>query len=199
MPSLGLLAVPTDKRARQKAGQRARREAELAEAKRRQRRQRLILGVVVAAIVLGLLTIVSLAGGDDEKDEAASPTTTTTMPKPKVTVPDEPAPTELEKKDLKVGKGPAAKAGDTVDVNYVGVSYADGTEFDASWNRGQTFSFTIGQGDVIKGWDEGVPGMKVGGRRQLTIPGSLAYGDEDTGDGRPHGTLIFVVDLVAIK
>ncbi|MFF8787555.1 FKBP-type peptidyl-prolyl cis-trans isomerase [Streptomyces sp. NPDC015125] len=120
--------------------------------------------------------------------------------KPEIDFPDGPAPTELEIVDLTEGDGPVAKAGDTVSVHYVGVSFSTGEEFDASWNRGKPLQFQLGAGQVIAGWDQGVQGMKVGGRRRLTIPAHLAYGDRGAGGGRiaPGETLIFVCDLVSV-
>ncbi|MEU4499201.1 FKBP-type peptidyl-prolyl cis-trans isomerase [Streptomyces sp. NBC_00210] len=120
--------------------------------------------------------------------------------KPEIDFPEGPAPTELEIVDLWEGDGPVAKAGDTVSVHYVGVAYSTGEEFDASWNRGTPLQFQLGVGQVIAGWDQGVQGMKVGGRRRLTIPAHLAYGDRGAGGGTiaPGETLIFVCDLVAV-
>ena len=119
--------------------------------------------------------------------------------KPEIDFPEGPAPTELEIVDLWEGDGPVAKAGDTVSVHYVGVAYSTGEEFDASWNRGTPLQFQLGVGQVIAGWDQGVQGMKVGGRRQLTIPAHLAYGDRGAGASiKPGETLIFVCDLVAV-
>ncbi|MFG2832020.1 FKBP-type peptidyl-prolyl cis-trans isomerase [Streptomyces sp. NPDC048434] len=120
--------------------------------------------------------------------------------KPEIDFPEGPAPTELEVVDLTEGDGPVAKAGDTVSVHYVGVSFSTGEEFDASWNRGKPLQFQLGAGQVIAGWDQGVQGMKVGGRRRLTIPAHLAYGDRGAGGGRiaPGETLIFVCDLVSV-
>ncbi|MCF3174221.1 MULTISPECIES: FKBP-type peptidyl-prolyl cis-trans isomerase [Streptomyces] len=120
--------------------------------------------------------------------------------KPEIDFPEGPAPTELEIVDLKEGDGPVAKAGDTVSVHYVGVSFSTGEEFDASWNRGKPLQFQLGAGQVIAGWDKGVQGMKVGGRRRLTIPAHLAYGDRGAGGGliAPGETLIFVCDLVSV-
>ncbi len=119
--------------------------------------------------------------------------------KPTIEVPGGDAPTELVSKDIKVGKGPAAKAGDNVSVQYVGALYDDGTVFDNSWDRGEPFTFGLGQGQVIPGWDQGVAGMKVGGRRVLTIPAELGYGDAGAGGAIPPGaTLVFVVDLEKI-
>ncbi|AJE86641.1 MULTISPECIES: FKBP-type peptidyl-prolyl cis-trans isomerase [Streptomyces] len=120
--------------------------------------------------------------------------------KPEVDFPGGEPPADLEIKDITVGDGPEAKAGDTVSVHYVGVAFSSGEEFDASWNRGTPLQFQLGAGQVISGWDQGVQGMKVGGRRQLTIPAHLAYGDRGAGGGRikPGETLIFVCDLVAV-
>ncbi|GHJ38755.1 FKBP-type peptidyl-prolyl cis-trans isomerase [Streptomyces sp. TS71-3] len=120
--------------------------------------------------------------------------------KPEVDFPGGEPPADLEIKDIWEGDGPVAKAGDTVSVHYVGVSFSTGEEFDASWNRGTPLQFQLGVGQVIAGWDQGVQGMKVGGRRQLTIPSHLAYGERGAGGGRiaPGETLIFVCDLVAV-
>lgn len=105
---------------------------------------------------------------------------------------------ELKFTDTVVGTGDEAKKGDTVEVHYVG-TLLDGKKFDSSRDRNQTFSFTIGQGRVIKGWDEGVPGMKVGGKRELTIPADMAYGSRGVGSIPANSTLKFEVELVSIK
>jgi FKBP-type peptidyl-prolyl cis-trans isomerase len=105
---------------------------------------------------------------------------------------------KVDMKDLVVGKGQEAKPGDNVSVHYVG-TLTDGKEFDQSRKRGQPFTFPLGQGRVIKGWDQGVVGMKVGGKRKLTIPPSLAYGDRGAGSIPPNSTLIFEVELLEIK
>ena len=119
--------------------------------------------------------------------------------KPQITVPDGAAPGELELVDEIVGDGPEATAGVQVNVDYVGVAWSTGAEFDASWNRGQLFSFGLGASQVIQGWDEGVAGMKVGGRRRITIPPHLGYGAAGAGGViGPNETLIFVVDLRSI-
>lgn len=118
--------------------------------------------------------------------------------KPEVDFPGGDPPTDLEITDIWEGDGATATAGDTVKVHYVGVAYSTGEEFDASWSRGDPLEFRLGAGQVIAGWDQGVQGMKVGGRRQLVIPPNLAYGDR--GAGRtiaPGETLIFVCDLVS--
>ncbi len=124
-----------------------------------------------------------------------------TKKKPSISIPEKTAPpSELVSQDLEVGSGADAVPGKTVVVNYVGVSWSTGTEFDSSWDRRKTFSFKLGGGQVIKGWDQGVAGMKVGGRRQLTIPPELAYGNRAVGGViEPNETLVFVVDLVAVQ
>jgi peptidylprolyl isomerase len=120
--------------------------------------------------------------------------------KPHVYVPPgEAPPAELVTEDLEAGDGAEASAGDQVEVHYVGVSWSTRQEFDASWNRGDTFSFRLGGGQVIPGWDQGVAGMKVGGRRRLVIPPGMAYGKGGAGGViGPNETLVFVVDLVSI-
>jgi peptidylprolyl isomerase len=128
---------------------------------------------------------------------ATTPTSGPLATEPKVTPPTGPAPAKLEKKDLVLGTGKEAKAGETVTVNYVGVLYKGGKEFDASWKRKEPFQFKLGQGAVIKGWDQGVPGMKVGGRRELVIPSELAYGKTGSPPSiPPNAPLVFVVDLL---
>ncbi len=120
--------------------------------------------------------------------------------KPVVAAPKGGAPAHLVTKDLIKGTGAVAKAGSSVSVNYVGVLYKNGKEFDSSWKRSQTFPFQLGQGQVIKGWDQGVPGMKVGGRRELIIPASLAYGAQGSPPTiPPNAPLVFVVDLLAAR
>ena len=170
--------------------------------------------------------VVAGCGGDDsttESTEATQATTTESPPaestapkkakpaskkakpeggktKPKVTVPSGPPPKQLEVKDIEEGSGGAAKAGDVVSVQYVGVGYESGEEFDASWDRGEPFAFQLGAGMVIPGWDQGVEGMKVGGRRELIIPPALAYGEVGSPPAiGPNETLIFVIDLLAVE
>ena len=117
--------------------------------------------------------------------------------KPEIDFPHGDPPTALDIVDISEGDGPEAKPGQTVRVHYVGVAYSTGEEFDASWNRGEPLEFRLGAGRVIPGWDQGLIGMKVGGRRQLTIPPDLAYGDRGAGGViKPGETLIFVCDLV---
>jgi peptidylprolyl isomerase len=123
------------------------------------------------------------------------------MEKPTVEVAtDQPPPYELRTEDIAVGDGEEARAGSVVEVHYVGVSWKTGEQFDASWDRGDTFKFTLGKRHVIPGWDQGVEGMRVGGRRRLEIPPSLAYGKRGAGGViGPDETLVFVVDLVGVR
>lgn len=119
--------------------------------------------------------------------------------KPEVDFPGGEPPADLEIKEIWEGDGAEAKDGDNVSVHYVGVAFSTGEEFDSSWNRGTPLQFKLGSGMVIKGWDQGVKGMKVGGRRQLIIPAHLAYGDRGAGHAiGPGETLIFVCDLVSV-
>jgi len=119
--------------------------------------------------------------------------------KPEIDFPEGPAPADLEITEIWEGDGPQAKAGDQVKVHYVGVAYSTGEEFDASWNRGSPLEFQLGAGRVIAGWDQGLQGMKVGGRRKLVIPSHLAYGERGAaGVIAPGETLIFVCDLVSV-
>src|SRR5262245_52313662 len=172
------------------------------------RNRLLILPMLAATLAL------AACGGDSKNDETAAKSTATaaaTDPppgkvevtgklgsKPTITItPESPTPPgELQKVDIETGKGKEAKKGDKVSVQYVGVTYHDGKEFDASWNRGEPFEFQLGGGQVIPGWDQGVEGMKVGGRRELVIPPDLGYGDQGSPPTIPGGeTLVFVVDL----
>ncbi|SES18792.1 FKBP-type peptidyl-prolyl cis-trans isomerase [Actinokineospora terrae] len=119
--------------------------------------------------------------------------------KPEVDPIEGAVPTDLEVQDITVGDGPEAPPGQLVSVHYVGVAHSTGEEFDASWNRGDTFAFPLGGGRVIAGWDRGVAGMRVGGRRRLVIPPHLGYGDRGAGAViKPGETLIFVVDLLGV-
>lgn len=153
-----------------------------------------VFGAALAAIVV--IVLVS-SGGDDGSGDAAA--TADLETKPEVTVPDAPA-TELVSEDVVEGDGAAAKEGDEIEVEYVGVAQSTDQEFDSSWERQEPFSFELGAGDVIPGWDEGLVGMKEGGRRLLVIPGDLAYGP--TGqppDIGPDETLVFAVDLIEVE
>jgi peptidylprolyl isomerase len=194
----------------------------------RARRRNTIIGAGVgtAVVIAGVVLLaVNLSGGSKSKSTslAATPTptpsvsTSATPPPPAPTkcakispnppakgepkVPDVTgkAPTKLVVKDLKVGHGKAAKNGDQLTVNYVGVSCSTGTAFDASYTRHQPFTFQLGGHQVIPGWERGMLGMKVGGERELVIPASLGYGASGSGSIKPNETLIFVVSLVKIK
>jgi len=137
---------------------------------------------------------------EDAGAEAAPSEPPEVKGKPKVTVPEGPPPTELQIEDIEPGTGPAAKAGSPISVNYVGVSYSNGEEFDSSFNTGMPFDFQLGAGMVIPGWDQGLEGMKVGGRRQLVIPPELAYGPQGSPPViGPNETLVFVIDLLAVQ
>ena len=128
-----------------------------------------------------------------------TPTSGPLSKQPTVNPPKGAAPATLVSKDLITGSGRAAKAGDSVTVNYVGVLYSNGKEFDASWKRNQPFNFPLGQGQVIPGWDQGVVGMKVGGRRELIIPAKLAYGAQGQAGIPPNSPLVFVIDMLEIQ
>ncbi|MGH3333681.1 MAG: FKBP-type peptidyl-prolyl cis-trans isomerase [Nocardioidaceae bacterium] len=120
--------------------------------------------------------------------------------KPEIDFPDAAPPADLDVTEITVGEGSEATPGNTVRVHYVGVAHSTGEEFDASYNRGEPLEFRLGVGQVIAGWDQGVTGMKVGGRRKLVIPPHLGYGDRGAGAViKPGETLIFVVDLVGVR
>ncbi len=122
------------------------------------------------------------------------------LDKPEIDFPEGPPPTDLEVTDLSEGNGDEAVAGRTVSVHYVGVAHSTGEQFDASYDRGSPLEFRLGAGQVISGWDDGVQGMKVGGRRKLVIPPHQAYGDRGAGGViKPGETLIFVVDLLNVR
>ena len=123
-----------------------------------------------------------------------------THEKPEIDFPDGPPPSDLEITEITEGDGAEAESGKTVHVHYVGVAHSTGEEFDASYNRGEPLQFRLGIGQVISGWDQGVQGMKVGGRRKLVIPPHLAYGARGAGGAiKPNETLIFVVDLLGVN
>ena len=166
---------------------------------------------------LALSTGLAACGSKDKSGTSTAATTTATQPakqpsgalptvsadlksKPVVKVPDALPPDALTTKDIVTGTGAAAKAGDNITVQYEGLTWAGKKQFDASWDRGQAFPFTLGGGQVIPGWDKGIAGMKVGGRRLLVIPPELGYGAAGTPDGSipPNATLVFVVDLKKI-
>jgi peptidylprolyl isomerase len=150
---------------------------------------------VVAAVLLVGVACASRSG-PAAGGTSSRPTGPT---KPTVTVPDGPPPTQLRITDITAGTGAEAKRGSSVTVQYVGVAWSTHKEFDASWDRGQPFTFVLGSGQVILGWDRGIVGMRAGGRRELVIPPDLAYGEQGyPPDIGPNETLIFVVDLVAV-
>jgi peptidylprolyl isomerase len=120
-----------------------------------------------------------------------------TLQKPVIELPGGEAPKDLDILDIVVGTGPEAVPGGTVEVHYVGVQFKDGVEFDASWNRGKTITFPLD--GLIAGWQDGIPGMKVGGRRQLTIPPHLAYGEAGSGHHLSGQTLVFIIDLLGVS
>jgi peptidylprolyl isomerase len=192
----------------------------------RRRRRNTVIGATVGtlAVIGGVIAlIVSLVGGGSGKGSSLTakatptPSTATSPPaaptscapispnppassEPKIPPVTGKAPTTLVVKDIKTGTGTAVKKGQTLSVNYVGVSCSTGKVFDASYPRKQPFKFPLGQGQVIKGWDQGLVGMRVGGQRELVIPASLGYGAAGSGATiKPNETLIFVVDLVSAK
>jgi peptidylprolyl isomerase len=168
--------------------------------------------------LLVLVVLLAACGNDDGGESTASSSDTKaktteepspsalrkalkdTSTKPVIPKPAGSPPRKLVKEDIVKGKGPAAKPGDTLTVNYVGVAFSTGEEFDASWDRGAPFDVPLGAGKVIQGWDRGLVGMRKGGRRVLTIPPELGYGTEGYPPAiAPNETLIFVVDALAIK
>ena len=183
----------------------------------------MVLGVLRPIVLLSVLATLALAACGDDDDgngngessppPAAEEQTETepspseqraaledTSVKPEIPRPSGSPPRRLQTEDIVRGKGPAAKPGDTVFVHYAGVTFSTGEEFDASWNTGRPFPFPLGGGKVIEGWDRGIVGMKVGGRRMLTIPPELAYGAQGFPPAiGPNETLVFVVDLLEIR
>ena len=174
------------------------------------------LPILLACLLLAL--VAASCGGDDEQETAATPEPTAEATpeapgeidpstiskdlseKPAVDKPDGTPPTELVTEDIVKGKGKTAKAGDTVSMQYIGNAWSTGGEFDASWNRGQPLEFPLGAGRVIPGWDQGIVGMKEGGRRLLVIPPDMAYGPQGSPPViGPNETLVFVVDLAKVK
>jgi peptidylprolyl isomerase len=161
-------------------------------------------------VLLVLVLALAGCGGNDEGESAATATATPkatatpdnkdTSKKPVVTVPDELPPDTIQTEDIVKGTGPKAKKGDTVSMQYVGLTWSTSVEFDASWDRGEPFTFKLGEGKVIPGWDEAIPGMQKGGRRMLTIPADKAYGAQGSPPNiGPNECLRFIVDLVKLK
>jgi peptidylprolyl isomerase len=162
--------------------------------------------ILMIAVCVGLLIVGCGDSDDSSTDSTATESTNTTAEapaektKPTVTVPRGAPPKKLEIEELEEGTGAEAKAGDRVTVQYLGVNYKDGKEFDSSWSRNEPFSFGLGAGEVIPGWDQGVEGMKVGGRRELIIPPELAYGEAGAPPAiGPNETLVFVIDLLEVN
>jgi peptidylprolyl isomerase len=168
--------------------------------------------------LLALIPVLALGacGGDDSNEPAAKTTKEKaseqpspaqerqaledTSKRPHIPKPTGSPPRQLVKEDIVKGKGAPAKPGDTLTVQYVGVTFSTGEEFDASWDRGQPFQFPLGRGQVIQGWDRGLLGMRKGGRRMLTIPPAMAYGTSGSPPLiGPNETLVFVVDVIGIK
>lgn len=159
---------------------------------------------VLLTIALCLALAIAGCGGSDSSSSGSTAETATTEEsintKPVVEVPSGPPPKELEEIELIEGTGPEAKAGDNVTVQYVLVDYKSGEEIESSWERNEPLPFTLGSNSVIPGWEQGVEGMKAGGRRELIIPPELAYGPAGSPPTiKPNATLIFVVDMVSIK
>lgn len=214
---VALSAVANEKRQRQDS-LRAQKlaEAKVIEGKQRARATQKKIAYVVGALVLLLVIFALLTRGNTDSGAdttVAAPTTTTAAPtttvalsipaaiatKPTVSVPAGPPPKSLQKTDLIVGTGPEVTAGSNVTVNYVGLSWSTKEEFDTSWGRAPFRVENVGQAAVIPGWNEGLVGMKQGGRRQLVIPPDKAYGEAGQGAKiGPNETLVFVVDAIAV-
>jgi peptidylprolyl isomerase len=207
-PASGRATTNKRRMAKRLAAQRA-----AAERAARRRRKRLAIGGVAAVAVIAVIVLIVVSsGGSKSGHKAASPAPSASVSasafpplppgadpalgtKPTVSAGSGTL-TKLTVTPLVQGKGEPTTAGQTISVNYVGVSYTTGKEFDSSWSRSEPFSFPLGQGQVIKGWDQGLVGVKVGSRVQLDIPADLAYGDNPTG-GQPAGALRFVVDVLS--
>jgi len=150
------------------------------------------LGVFAAALIVAVVVAIASGSGDSEGSGD--------LGQPKVDVPSGPPPKDLQVHDITVGDGPEAQPGDTLTVQYVGVLYQSGKEFDSSWDTGKPFTFQLATGQVIPGWDQGLQGMKVGGRRQLIVPPDLGYGKQgQPPDIPPNSTLVFVIDLLDVQ
>ena len=171
---------------------------------------RRVLALIAVVAVLGATACGDDDGGADGAGEQKDATQTETAPseealkdtstKPEIPKPTGIPPRKLVKHDIVKGRGPGAKPGDVVTVNYVGVNFSNGVEFDSSWDSGAAFPVQLGAGMVIEGWDKGLVGIKKGGRRMLTIPPEMGYGaDGFPPDIPPNETLVFVVDAVSIE
>jgi peptidylprolyl isomerase len=160
----------------------------------------LTLVLCAALAVAGCGSSSSTESTESTGSGSTESSTTAEKTKPTVTVPKGAPPKKLVIKEIEKGSAATAKSGDEVTVQYIGVDYKNGKEFDSSWSRNEPFSFQLGAGQVIPGWDQGVAGMKVGGRRELIIPPSLAYGSAGAPPAiGPDETLIFVIDLLGVK
>jgi peptidylprolyl isomerase len=154
--------------------------------------QKKLIGVLIIAVaIVGILVIKDAVKKPTSTDASASTATSSAPQSGKTNA-------KVKIEDITVGEGQEAKSGDTVVMNYKG-TLEDGTQFDSSYDRGEPFTTQIGVGQVIQGWDQGVPGMKVGGKRRLTIPPELGYGAASVGTIPPNSTLIFEVELLEIK
>jgi len=161
------------------------------------------LSILIALCAAFALAACGSSSSDKSSSASSAATAATAAPAtkaPKVTIPNGPPPKTLVVKDLKKGNGPVAKPGSFITVNYVGEDYKTGKVFDSSYERGQPFPLQLGTGQVIPGWDKGIPGMRVGGRRELIIPPNLAYGPKGQPPTiGPNATLVFVIDLLSAK
>lgn len=199
----------TAKRERQKANRQSRLE-ELAKQARKDKSKRLGLRIflLIGAVVL-LVGGIAIFGGDDTESTSTTGAgevtstvdpnapTTTTPPKPEVSIPEAPV-TELKVTTITEGTGVGAVVGDTVEVHYLGYTSVDGVTFDNSYDSGVPFPVVLGAGSVIQGWEQGLVGLKTGGRYQIDIPVDLAYGPDAAAQGRPEGALSFIVDIMSI-
>jgi peptidylprolyl isomerase len=178
---------------------------------------RLLRHVLTLIAVVAVFALAACGGDDDSSDSDGSGSADTatqetqtspaqaeeelkdTSKRPVIPKPTGSPPRRLIKEDIVKGRGPGAKPGDVVVVNYVGMNFSNGQEFDASWNRGEPFPVQLGAGNVIPGWEKGLIGIKKGGRRKLTIPPELGYGTEGSPPAiPPNETLVFVIDVVSI-
>jgi len=173
----------------------------------------MLRGALLTVLLCAALALAACGGGDStsgggETEAAAKPAESnessesaeSTKSKPKVEIPEGEPPTKLVTEEIVEGEGAEAKKGDEVTVQYVGVGFESEEEFDSSWDRGEPFTFTLGANSVIPGWEQGVEGMKEGGRRELVIPPELAYGKQGAPPSiGPNETLVFVVDLVSVN
>lgn len=158
---------------------------------------KVLIGAAILLVVVVAIVLIARSGDSGNDTGAVS---TDLASKPTIEVPTEPPPPDLVIDDIVTGDGATAEQGDTVKVQYVGVDYETGKQFDASWDSGKPFSFQLGAGNVIPGWDQGVEGMRVGGRRELIVPPDLAYGTQGQPPTiGPNATLVFVIDLLDVQ